>query len=213
MRRFLNGKEHTNIQGCSKESCIVLLGILLVYDRTLEEGLDELLVRFLLMALEDLLVFLSATFLDLRHQQFQALPSFKARGSLRLLRIKVELLLGLKIILSQSPISLWFQETNKLQEVVNKKRHLDPENSLFGLFHFIEGFEENPNQDQDQMLFGAKHSGALANLAVLSAHLLGEARFSEENLESCHLLAEDGMLLGYFGQDAAAFLYFRKDVA
>ena len=213
MWRFLNGNENTNIQGCSKESCVVLLGILLVYDRTLEEGLDELLVRFLLMALEDLLVFLSATFLDLRHQQFQALPSFKARGSLRLLRIKVELLLGLKIILSQSLISLWFQETNKLQEVVNKKRHLDPKNSLFGLFHFIEGFEENPNQDQDQMLFGAEHSGALANLAVLSAHLLGEARFSEENLESCHLLTEDGMLLGYFGQDAAAFFYFRKDVA
>jgi hypothetical protein len=213
MWRFLNGKEHTNIQGCSKESCVVLLGILLDYDRTLEEGFDELLVRFLLMALEDLLVLLGATFLDLRHQQFQALPSFKARGSLRLLRIKVELLLGLKIILSRSLISLWFQETNKLQEVVNKKRHLDPENSLFGLFHFIEGFEENPNQDQDQMLFGAEHSGALANLAFISAHLLGQARLSEENLESCHLLAEDGMLLGYFGQDAAAFLYFRKDVA
>ena len=213
MWRFLNGKEHTNIQGCSKESCVVLLGILLDYDRTLEEGLDELLVRFLLMALEDLLVLLGATLLDLRHQQFQALPSFKARGSLRLLRIKVELLLGLKIILSQSLISLWFQETNKLQEVVNKKRHLDPENSLFGLFHFIEGFEENPNQDQDQMLFGAEHSGALANLAFISAHLLSQARLSEENLESCHLLAEDGMLLGYFGQDAAASLYFRKDVA
>ena len=173
MRRFLNGKEHTNIQGCSKESCVVLLGILLDYDRTLEEGLDELLVRFLLMALEDLLVFLSATFLDLRHQQFQALPSFKARGSLRLLRIKVELLLGLKILLSQSLISLWFQETNILQEVVNKKRHLDPENSLFGLFHFLEGLKKNPNQDKDQMLFGAEHSGALANLAFISAHLLG----------------------------------------
>ena len=173
MWRFLNGKEHTNIQGCSKESCVVLLGILLVYDRTLEEGLDELLVRFLLMALEDLLVLLGATIHDLKPQQFQAFPSSKARWYLRLLRIKVELLLGLKILLSQSLISLWFQETNILQEVVNKKRHLDPENSLFGLFHFIEGLKKNPNQDQDQMLFGAEHSGALANLAFISAHLLG----------------------------------------
>lgn len=186
---------------------------MLDYDRTLEEGLDELLVRSLLMALEDLLVLFVSTLFDLRHQQFQALPSFKARRSLRLLRIRVELLLGLKIILSHSFKSVWFQETYKLQEVAHKKRHLDPKNSFFGLFHFIEGFEENPNQDQNQMLFRAEHSGALANLALLSAHLLSQARFSEESLESCHLLAEVGILLGYFGQDAAAFLYFWKDVA
>ena len=66
MWRFLNGKEHTNIQGYSKESCVVLLGILLDYDRTLEEGLDELLVRFLLMALEILLVLLCAYIHDLK---------------------------------------------------------------------------------------------------------------------------------------------------
>jgi hypothetical protein len=41
------------------------------------------------------------------------------------------------------------------------------------LFHFIEGLKKNPNQDKDQMLFGAEHSGALANLAFISAHLLG----------------------------------------
>ena len=111
------------------------------------------------MALEDLLVFLSAGISDLGHQSLQAGPLLKAGWQLRQRRLMIAFWqLGLDV-------------SDALQEAVHRKRNLEPPDSVIRSGHLIKGFEKCSDQHQDQVLFSAEHPGALAELAVFSGHL------------------------------------------
>ena len=113
-------------------------------------------------------------------------------------------------------LALWqlgLHVSNILQEVVHRKRNLEPPDSVIRSCHLIEGFIKCSNKYKNYMLLSAEHPGSLAKLAVFSRHLLREFRFPELSLKPGHLLVEVLVLLGDLGQESAALLHQRKHLA